>query len=58
MPRSGRTFIQKALADSGTSLSEGKLRGLLKEMADQELILVHRTKGGCEITEAGLAFLR
>lgn len=58
MPRSGRTSIQKALADSGTSLSEGKLRGLLKEMADQELILVHRTKGGCEITEAGLAFLR
>lgn len=58
MPRSGRASIQKALADSGTRLSEGNLRGLLKELAQQELILVHRTKGGCEITEAGLAFLR
>ena len=57
MPRSGRAAIQKALADAGTRISEGKLRGLLKEMADQGLILVHRTKGGCEITEAGLAFL-
>ncbi|MDO5350117.1 MAG: sigma 54-interacting transcriptional regulator [Lachnospiraceae bacterium] len=57
MPRSGRAAIQKALAESGTQISDGKLRGLLKELSDQELILVHRTKGGCEITEAGIAML-
>ncbi len=56
-PKSGRTSIQKALSESGAQISDGKLRGLLKELSDQELILVHRTKGGCEITEAGLAVL-
>ena len=56
-PKSGRASIQKALSESGAQISDGKLRGLLKELSDQELILVHRTKGGCEITEAGLAVL-
>lgn len=56
-PRSGRTSIEKALAGADTQISDGKLRGLLKELADQGLILVHRTKGGCEITEEGLAWL-
>ena len=56
-PKIGRASIQKALAESGTKISEGKLRGLLKELAEQEFILVHRTKGGCEITETGIAFL-
>ncbi|MCI9163978.1 MAG: sigma 54-interacting transcriptional regulator [Lachnospiraceae bacterium] len=56
-PKSGRASIQKSLAESGAQISDGKLRGLLKELSDQELILVHRTKGGCEITEAGLAAL-
>ncbi len=57
MPKSGRASIQKALAETGAGITDGKLRGLLKELADQELILVHRTKGGCEITELGLAWL-
>ncbi len=56
-PKSGRAAIQKALADSGTEISDGKLRGLLKELASENLILVHRTKGGCEITETGAALL-
>lgn len=56
-PKSGRAFIQKALAESGIEISDGKLRGFLKELADEDLILVHRTKGGCEITETGLALL-
>lgn len=58
MPRSGRAAIQKALAESGIEISDGKLRGLLKELSDQGLILVHRTKGGCEITEAGTAMIQ
>lgn len=56
-PKSGRASIQKALAAFGTEISDGKLRGLLKELAAENLIFVHRTKGGCEITEAGEAFL-
>ena len=56
-PRAGRAAIQKALAGSGIEISDGKLRGLLKELAEDDLILIHRTKGGCEITEAGLAML-
>ncbi len=56
-PKSGRASIQKVLEESGAKISDGKLRGLLKELSDEELILVHRTKGGCEITETGLAFL-
>lgn len=56
-PKSGRSSIQKALAESGAEISDGKLRGLLKELSDENLILVHRTKGGCEITETGLALL-
>ena len=56
-PKSGRAAIQKALAASGTEISDGKLRGLLKELAAENLIFVHRTKGGCEITETGAALL-
>lgn len=56
-PRAGRAAIQKTLADSGVQVSDGRLRGLLKELAEDDLILVHRTKGGCEITEAGVAML-
>lgn len=56
-PKTGRTAIQKALAASGVLLSDGKLRGLLKELAEENLILIHRTKGGCEITEAGALML-
>ncbi len=56
-PKCGRASIQNALAESGTGLSDGKLRGLIKELAQKELIVVHRTKGGCEITETGAALL-
>ena len=56
-PKSGRAAIQKALAASGTEISDGKLRGLLKELAAENLIFIHRTKGGCEITETGAALL-
>ncbi len=56
-PKSGRASIQKALAASGTQISDGKLRGLLKELASENLIFIHRTKGGCEITETGEAIL-
>jgi DNA-binding NtrC family response regulator len=56
-PRAGRAVIQKALARSGTQISDGKLRGLMKELSEKGLILIHRTKGGCEITETGITVL-
>lgn len=54
-PRIGRSSIRKTLAVQGTELSDGKLRGLLKELSEEGLIRVNRTKGGCEITELGMA---
>lgn len=57
-PRIGRGSIKNALAETGVDLSDGRLRGLLKELSDEGLIRVGRTRGGCEITEHGLMSLR
>lgn len=56
-PRCGRGGIKKILAESGTDLSEGKLRSLLKDLSDEGLIHINRTRGGCEITELGMTYL-
>lgn len=57
-PKIGRTTIQQKLSNSGITISDGNLRGILKVLAEEGLILVHRTKGGCEITESGAMVLR
>ena len=57
-PRIGRGAILTALAGKDIAVSEGKLRGLLKELADDGLIRVGRTRSGCEITELGLASIQ
>ena len=57
-PRIGRGAILTAQAGKDIAVSEGKLRGLLKELADDGLIRVGRTRSGCEITELGLASIR
>lgn len=56
-PRIGRGGIKEILAGKGTDLSEGKLRSLLKDLSDEGLIQINRTRGGCEITELGMTFL-
>ena len=56
-PRMGRSSIREALAQRGTDLSEGKLRSILKELSDEGLIKINRTRGGCEVTELGMAVL-
>lgn len=56
-PRLGRASILEQLEARGFHMTEGRLRGSLKELSAEGLILVHRTKGGCEITEAGLALI-
>lgn len=53
----GRSSIKEALAQRGTDLSEGKLRSILKELSDEGLIKINHTRGGCEITELGMAVL-
>lgn len=57
-PRIGRGAIKNALAVAGVELSDGRLRGLLKELSEEGLIRINRTRGGCEITEQGLMSLR
>lgn len=57
-PRIGRGAIKNALAEAGVELSDGRLRGLLKELSEEGLIRINRTRGGCEITEQGLMSLR
>lgn len=56
-PRMGRSSIKEALARRGNDLSEGKLRSILKELSDEGLIKINRTRGGCEITELGMTVL-
>ena len=57
-PRIGRGAIKNALAEAGVEVSDGRLRGLLKELSEEGLIRINRTRGGCEITEQGLMSLR
>ena len=57
-PRIGRGTILTALNDRDIAISDGKLRGLLKELTEEGLIRVGRTRSGCEITELGLASIR
>lgn len=57
-PRIGRGGIKNALSESGAEISDGRLRGLLKELSDDGLIKINRTKGGCEITEQGLVAVK
>lgn len=48
----------KVHCPDGVELSDGRLRGLLKELSEEGLIRINRTRGGCEITEQGLMSLR
>ena len=57
-PRIGRGGVQTALAGQGISITDGKLRGLLQQLAAEGLIRIGKTRGGCELTELGLASLR
>lgn len=57
-PRIGRGSIKNTLAEAGVEVSDGRLRGLLKELSEEGLIRINRTRGGCEITELGLMSLR
>ena len=57
-PKAGRASIQKALAEQGTALTEGKIRKILQSLAGQDYIHINRTKGGCEITGLGCMLLR
>lgn len=57
-PRIGRGGLKQALADADLDISDGRLRGLLKELSDESLIRINRTRGGCEITELGLTSIK
>ena len=46
------------LKKQGVSLTEGKIRTVLRTLADAGYIKVHRTRGGCEATELGILMSR
>ena len=52
-PRSGRSFLCSRLKEEGIQLSEANIRTSLQRLASAGYIKVHRTRGGCEITELG-----
>ena len=52
-PKAGRLAIKNGLADGETFVSEAALRTVLGELSSAGYLIVHRTKGGCEISEQG-----
>ena len=52
-PKAGRLTIRNGLADGETFVSEAALRTVLGELSDSGYLIVHRTKGGCEVSELG-----
>ena len=48
-----RLAIKNGLADGETFVSEAALRTVLGELSSAGYLIVHRTKGGCEISELG-----
>ena len=52
-PKIGRTKLLHMLNEKGIEATEGKIRSVLQNMTERGLIRTNRTKGGCEITEAG-----
>lgn len=52
-PKAGRLAIKNGLADGETLVSEAALRTVLGELSSAGYLIVHRTKGGCEISELG-----
>lgn len=57
-PRIGRTAVREQLLKEGVTLSEGKIRTVLKHLAENDCIKIHRTRGGCEATELGILMSR
>ncbi|MBS6645527.1 MAG: sigma 54-interacting transcriptional regulator [Clostridiaceae bacterium] len=56
-PHIGRSGIKRQLEENGVSITEGKIRSTLQILNEYDYIKVHRTRGGCEITELGQVVL-
>lgn len=54
----GRTAITRQLREMSVYISEGKLRDILNELKEKELVIIQRGRSGCLITEEGLNFLK
>lgn len=52
-PKAGRNTIRHGLSESDIFVSDASLRNVLSQLAENGFLIVHRTKGGCEITESG-----
>ncbi len=54
----GRTAITGRLRERSVYISEGKLRDILNELKEENLIVIQRGRSGCLITEEGLKILK
>ncbi len=52
-PKAGRLAVKNGLAEGETFVSEAALRTVLNDLSAAGYLVVHRTKGGCEISELG-----
>ena len=48
-PKIGRNGIQKLLLRDGVHMTEAQVRTILRRLADQAVIRVNKTRGGCEV---------
>jgi len=55
-PKIGRNKINSKMKAS-LRISEGKIRTILSKMRDEDYIVVHNTRGGCELTYQGKILL-
>lgn len=55
--RLGRRSISLLANDQGVFLGEQEIRGILKTLENQGLVVIHQTKAGTVITSKGLAYL-
>lgn len=53
VPKIGRGKISDILKSEYKDITQGKVRTILKSLADKNLIIVNSTRGGCEITILG-----
>lgn len=56
-PKVGRYRLKQMMEQQGIMITESNIRSMLCSLADEGLIRMNRTRGGCEITEEGLFYL-
>ncbi|HCJ57921.1 Anaerobic nitric oxide reductase transcription regulator NorR [bioreactor metagenome] len=56
-PKIGRSKLCKLMKNIDIEITEGQMRSILQELSEKKIIIINRTRGGCEITEYGKLLL-